>query len=116
MKVRVHASMDSIPSAAWNRLAGDNPFVRHEFLAALEHSGCVSAETGWQPQHLACTNDAGNLIAALPLYLKSHSWGEYVFDWAWADAYERAGRHYYPKLVATVPFSPVTGARLLIAE
>ncbi|MGH8293513.1 MAG: GNAT family N-acetyltransferase [Gammaproteobacteria bacterium] len=108
--------MDSIPSAAWNRLAGDNPFVRHEFLAALEHSGCVSAETGWQPQHLACTNDAGNLIAALPLYLKSHSWGEYVFDWAWADAYERAGRHYYPKLVATVPFSPVTGARLLIAR
>lgn len=116
MRVQVHNSIDDIPAVDWNRLAGGNPFVRHEFLAALEHSGCVSADTGWQPQHLACTDDSGQLIGALPLYLKTHSWGEFVFDWAWADAYERAGRRYYPKLVASVPFSPVTGPRLLTLE
>ena len=113
MRVRAHDSIDEIPGAAWNRLAGDNPFVRHEFLAALEHNGCVGTDTGWQPQHLACTDDNGELIGTLPLYLKTHSWGEFVFDWAWADAYERAGRRYYPKLVAAVPFSPVTSPRLL---
>lgn len=116
MHVQVHESIDEIPVTGWNRLAGDNPFLKHEFLAALEHTACVGGETGWQPQHLACKNDAGDLVGALPLYLKSHSWGEFVFDWSWAEAYQRAGRHYYPKLVAAVPFSPVTGARLLVAD
>lgn len=116
MFVQVHDSIDEIPAAGWNRLAGDNPFLKHEFLAALEHSGCVGGETGWQPQHLTCMDDKGELVGALPLYLKTHSWGEFVFDWAWAEAYQRAGRHYYPKLASAVPFSPVTGARLLIAE
>ena len=106
--------MDAIPAAGWNRLAGAQPFLRHEFLAALEHSGCVSIATGWQPQHLTCIADSGDLIGALPLYLKNHSWGEYVFDWAWAEAYQRAGRRYYPKLVAAVPFTPVSGPRLLL--
>ena len=114
MRVQVHESIDAISAADWSRLAGDNPFLRHEFLAALEHNGCVSAATGWQPQHLACTDESGKLIGALPLYLKSHSWGEYVFDWAWAEAYQRAGRGYYPKLVAAVPFTPVSGSRLLL--
>lgn len=113
MRLEVHASIDAIPAADWNRLAGEQPFVRHEFLAALEHSGCVSVQTGWQPLHLACYDDAGGLAGALPLYLKSHSFGEYVFDWAWAEAWQRAGQRYYPKLVSAVPFSPVPGARLL---
>ena len=114
MKVQLHASIDEIPAADWNRLANKQPFLSHEFLAALEHSRCVSVQTGWQPQHLTCRDGNGALIGALPLYLKSHSWGEYVFDWAWADAYQRAGRRYYPKLVTTVPFTPVSGPRLLL--
>lgn len=114
MHVQVHASIDATPAADWNRLAGAQPFLRHEFLAALEHSGCVNAATGWQPQHLTCMDDAGKLVGALPCYLKSHSYGEYVFDWAWAEAYHRAGLHYYPKLVCAVPFSPVAGPRLLL--
>ncbi|MDE2091615.1 MAG: N-acetyltransferase, partial [Gammaproteobacteria bacterium] len=93
-----------------------NPFVRHEFLAALEHSGCVTAKTGWRPQHLSCTDEYGKLTGALPLYLKSHSYGEYVFDWTWAEAWQRAGLVYYPKLVSAVPFSPVSGPRLLLAQ
>ena len=116
MKVQVHTSIDSIDSIAaadWNRLAGNNPFLKYEFLAALEHSGCVSAETGWQPQHLTCADHTGRLVGAMPLYLKSHSLGEYVFDWAWAEAWHAAGLRYYPKLVCAVPFSPVTGPRLL---
>lgn len=116
MHVQVHESIDEISAAGWNCLAGDNPFLRHEFLAALEHTGCVGRETGWQPQHLGCTDGSGALLGALPLYLKTHSWGEFVFDWAWAEAWQRAGRHYYPKLVSAVPFSPVIGARLLIAD
>ena len=103
----------------WNAIAGgDNPFVRHEFLSALETSGCVGAQTGWLPQHLLLHEPArggDRLIGAVPLYLKTHSYGEYVFDWAWAHAYARAGFEYYPKLVSAVPFSPVTGPRLLVA-
>lgn len=114
MKIRVHQTIDDIDAGAWNRLAGDDPFLRHEFLAALEHSGSACAATGWQPQHLTCTDNSGRLIGALPLYLKSHSFGEYVFDWAWADAWQQAGLRYYPKLVSAVPFSPVPGQRLLI--
>jgi predicted N-acyltransferase len=115
VRIQVHDSIDETPAADWNRLAGTQPFVQHAFLATLEHSGCVSADAGWQPQHLTCTDDDGRLIGALPLYLKSHSWGEYVFDWAWAEAYQRTGRHYYPKLVAAVPFTPVAGPRLLLS-
>lgn len=117
MNIRVIDSISEISSDAWNRLAGDrNPFVRHEFLSALETSGCVKAETGWQPQHMLLQQGDGEIVAATPLYLKTHSYGEYVFDWAWADAYQRSGYAYYPKLVAAVPFSPVTGPRILAAE
>lgn len=114
MKVRVHQSIDEINAGEWNRLAGDGPFMRHEFLAALEHSGSAAAASGWQARHLTCNNESGRLIGALPLYLKSHSYGEYVFDWAWADAWHRAGLQYYPKLTSAVPFSPVPGNRLLL--
>lgn len=119
MHVSVVDSLEKIPASDWNALAGgDNPFLRHEFLAALEASGCVSAKTGWIPRHLVAHADGplkGRLIGAVPMYLKNHSYGEYVFDWAWANAYERAGHHYYPKLVVSVPFTPVTGVRLLAA-
>ena len=114
MRLQIHASIDEISAADWNRLAGANPFVHHEFLAALEHSGCVDTLTGWTPQHLTCSDASGRLTGALPLYLKSHSYGEYVFDWAWAEAWQRAGLTYYPKLVSAVPFSPVSGPRLLL--
>jgi predicted N-acyltransferase len=117
MHVSVVDSLELIPAAEWNALAGEsNPFLRHEFLSALETTGCVSVKTGWLPQHLIVHRDAsptGDLVGALPLYLKSHSYGEYVFDWAWANAYEQAGLRYYPKLVAGIPFTPVTGPRLL---
>jgi uncharacterized protein len=107
-------SLDDVDSAAWNALADGNPFLRHEFLSALEHTGCVGAGTGWQPSHLIVTA-GGRLVGALPLYAKHDSRGEFVFDWSWADAYERAGGRYYPKLVAAIPFTPATGRRLLIA-
>ena len=114
VKVQVNRSIDDIPSAEWDALAGDDPFLRHAFLAALEHSGSACAESGWLPLHLSCRDDHGRLVGALPLYLKSHSYGEFVFDWAWADAYQRHGLRYYPKLVSAVPFSPVPGPRLLL--
>jgi len=117
MQVSVIDSLDKIAACDWNALAGDaNPFLRHEFLHALEATGCVSAKTGWQPRHLVIHSDGarrGRLLGAAPMYLKDHSYGEYVFDWAWANAYARAGLSYYPKLVASVPFTPATGPRLL---
>ena len=117
MHVSVLESLTRVPAEQWNALAGDNPFLRHEFLTALERSGCVGGvETGWSPCHLLARTSGGNRpVGAVPLYLKQHSYGEYVFDWAWADAYARYGHSYYPKLVATVPFTPATGPRLLIA-
>jgi uncharacterized protein len=115
MLLHVLESVDDINAGEWNRLAGDYPFLRHEFLAALEHSGSACAATGWQPLFLSCHNTQGALLGALPLYLKSHSYGEFVFDWAWADAYQRHGLNYYPKLVCAVPFSPVPGPRLLVS-
>jgi predicted N-acyltransferase len=110
--VRVVTSMAELPADAWNSLAGESPFLQHAFLQALEDSECVGAHIGWEPVHLALFRD-GRLEAAMPLYVKHHSWGEFVFDWAWADAYRRHGIAYYPKLVCCVPFSPVPGPRLL---
>ena len=114
MRARTLPSIASVPAAQWNELElGGNPFLRHEFLSALEQTGCVGREAGWLPSHLVLEAD-GELLAALPLYRKSHSWGEFVFDWAWARAYNQAGLSYYPKLVSMVPFSPVPGSRLLV--
>jgi len=113
--VRVHAAIDEIPAEAWDSCAGDvNPTVSHVFLAALEDSGSVTARTGWAPQHLSLAGADGRIVGVVPLYLKSHSYGEYIFDWGWADAYERAGGRYYPKLLSAVPFTPVPGPRLLV--
>ncbi|MBI2319237.1 MAG: N-acetyltransferase [Betaproteobacteria bacterium] len=112
--LRVLDSLAGVDPSQWNALAGGHPFLRYEFFRALHDTGCACARSGWLPQFVTLW-DEGNLCGALPLYLKSHSWGEYVFDWAWADAYERHGLAYYPKLVSAVPFSPVTGARILAA-
>jgi uncharacterized protein len=113
--VKVVSALSDIPAAAWDACAGsDNPFVSHAFLEALEASGSATAESGWLPQHLALEDESGTLLGAVPLYLKSHSYGEYIFDWGWASAYERAGGRYYPKLQCAVPFTPVTGPRLLL--
>jgi len=112
MRVRDDVALGAVDAAAWNALAGDYPFLSHAFLTALHESGCASAESGWTPRYLtAWSGDA--LVGALPLYQKAHSYGEYVFDWGWADAYRRHGRRYYPKLVAAVPFTQVTGPRVL---
>ncbi|HXQ63461.1 MAG TPA: GNAT family N-acetyltransferase [Steroidobacteraceae bacterium] len=109
-----HASIDAIGAEGWNALEHDGvPFLRHEFLAALEHSGAVGPGTGWQPCHVAVRSGA-TLVGALPLYRKTHSWGEFVFDFSWAQAYSRHGSHYYPKLVAATPFTPAAGPRLLV--
>ncbi len=112
--VRVVSRIAELPAAEWDLCAGPNPFVSHAFLSALEESGSATRETGWLPQHLVIAGRDQRLMGAVPLYLKSHSYGEYVFDWGWADAYERAGGSYYPKLQACVPFTPVTGPRLLL--
>ncbi len=112
---RLVERISDIAPEAWDRCAGvENPFVSHRFLSALEASGSVSREHGWLPQHLVLEDDQGDLLGAVPMYLKGHSYGEYVFDWGWADAFERAGGRYYPKLQAAVPFTPVTGPRLLL--
>jgi len=114
-RVRVVERLAEVPAAEWDACAGgDNPFLSHAFLEALEASGSATAETGWLPQHLLVEDAEGRLIGAAPLYLKSHSYGEYVFDHGWAQAYERAGGRYYPKLQSAVPFTPVTGPRLLV--
>jgi uncharacterized protein len=109
-----HRSIDEIAPADWNALGhGGVPFLRHEFLAALERSGAVAAATGWAPAHVTVRCGAA-LVGALPLYEKSHSWGEFVFDFSWAEAYRRHGARYYPKLVAATPFTPATGPRFLV--
>lgn len=111
-----HAAIAEIDRAEWDLCAGrDNPFVSHAFLSCLEDSGAVSAKAGWLPRHLALRDGNGRLVGAMPLYLKGHSLGEYVFDQGWAEAYMRAGGRYYPKLLSAVPFTPVTGPRLLAA-
>jgi uncharacterized protein len=112
---RIIHDISQVPALAWDALHDGQPFVRHAFLAALESSGSVGPATGWMPAHATLWQDE-TLIAAAPLYLKSHSWGEYVFDWAWAEAYARHGQDYYPKWLCAVPFSPVPGARLLARD
>ena len=113
IQIRTVSRIAEIDAASWDRLVpADNPFLRHAFLHALEASGSVSEQTGWQPFHLV-VEEAGRITGVAPLYVKSHSYGEYVFDHGWADGYRRAGGSYYPKLQAAVPFTPVPGPRLL---
>ena len=108
-------SLREIPQTDWDELAGGDPFISHGYLSALEESKCVGERTGWYPCHLI-KKKSGKLVAAMPTYLKHHSYGEYVFDWSWADAYQRHGLKYYPKLISAVPFSPVSGNRLLARD
>lgn len=116
MKIKLLSSIEQITAQSWNQLwSTDYPFIQHAFLVALEESGCISATSGWVPCHVIAEQD-GNLLAAMPLYQKTHSYGEYVFDWAWADAYHRNGLNYYPKLINAIPFTPATGPRLAISN
>ena len=127
LRVRVATSLKAVPAAAWNACAHpvapdempagfdrENPFVSHEFLRALEDSGCVGGRSGWSPAYLLVEDGEDRLLAAAPSFLKSHSQGEYVFDHSWADAYQRAGGSYYPKIQVAAPFTPATGPRLLV--
>lgn len=114
---RILAGVSEIPAAQWDALAGaENPFMSHAFLSAMEDSGSVGPGTGWQATPVVMESDSGLLLAALPAYLKGHSQGEYVFDHSWADAWQRAGGRYYPKLQIAAPFTPATGPRLLLAD
>ncbi|HVT55924.1 MAG TPA: peptidogalycan biosysnthesis protein, partial [Xanthobacteraceae bacterium] len=138
-RVRVEPSIQSIPKEIWDACASGiparngsakglsglpnsaaspatsiNPFVTHDFLLSLEESGAATARTGWAARHLLVEDETGTALAAMPAYLKNHSRGEYVFDQGWAEAFERAGGDYYPKLQVSVPFTPVTGPRLLV--
>ena len=116
----IHPTTASISAEVWNSLVpstngvADNPFLDHAFFLALEQSGCATARTGWQPQHILLTDSSGQALGLMPLFLKSHSMGEYVFDHGWANAYERAGGDYYPKLQCSVPFTPATAPKLLV--
>ena len=133
--LRVVSSLAEIPRAEWDACANPgwpserplaappaetaapyNPFLSHDFLWSLEESGAATGTTGWAPRHLVLDGDDGRPAAVMPCYAKSHSMGEYVFDYGWADAFERAGGRYYPKLQAAVPFTPVTGRRLLVPD
>ena len=116
MKIATFSVIDDIDAGQWNALArGRYPFVRHEFLAAMERHGCVGESSGWIPRHLGCF-DGDELVGAMPLYEKHNSWGEFVFDHAWAEAFHRAGLAYYPKLVNAIPFTPATGQRVLVRD
>ncbi|MGI9318924.1 MAG: GNAT family N-acetyltransferase [bacterium] len=117
MKIKLHSQIEDIQPDQWNSLLpGNYPFLRHEFLCALERHRCVGEHAGWIPRHIACYDDDDCLVGAMPLYEKHNSWGEFVFDYAWADAYHRAGLQYYPKLVNAVPFTPATGPRFVAKE
>jgi len=114
MRTDSHHSIEELEAAEWNALgAADNPFTRHEFLAALEHSRCIGRGSGWEPRYLTL-HDARGIAAGAAAFVKTHSYGEFVFDFAWARGYERLGRRYYPKLTLAAPFTPATGPRLLI--
>jgi len=125
--VRIEPRMKNIEPEKWDACANPaqshedsgrayNPFISHAFLCALEESGSATADTGWAPQHLLLEDVDGSVLGCMPCYLKSHSQGEYVFDYGWADAFERAGGRYYPKLQSSIPFTPVTGRRFLVPE
>src|SRR5210317_1177325 len=115
MELKVLTSISEIPGCSWNSVSGTaNPFLRHEFLSALENNQCVGQNHGWLPRHLAAF-EQDQLLGAVPMYLKDNSYGEFVFDWSWADAYQRAGLPYYPKSVVAVPYTPATGPRILTA-
>jgi len=116
MEVQILQSLETVDSAQWDSMVSpDDPFFEHAFLAGLESSACVGPpETGWSPRHIIL-RDSGELVAAMPLYEKTHSYGEFIFDWAWADGSHRAGIPYYPKLVGAIPFTPVSGTRMLVA-
>src|SRR5689334_12577420 len=114
LSLTLHRQIAEIAPADWDSCArDDNPFVSHAFLSAIEDSGSANARTGWLPQHATLRDETGEVVAVAPMYAKSHSYGEYVFDHGWAHAFERAGGDYYPKLQVAVPFSPVPGPRLL---
>lgn len=118
MELRVEniGSLAAVTPETWNRVVGDRyPFLRHEFLSALETCGCATTETGWEPDHLIVYRD-DQPVAVLPRYAKYHSRGEYVFDWSWADAWERAGGDYYPKSLTSIPFTPAAGPRLAVVD
>lgn len=116
MKRAIGQTLDEIAPEAWNRLVrGGDPFLKHQFLIALERHRCVGGESGWLPRHVLIHSSEGELIGASPLYLKYNSYGEFVFDWSWAEAYQRHGLPYYPKLVCAIPFTPMSGQRLLVA-
>ncbi len=115
MELRVLSGIDELERDAWNRVTGiDNPFLRYEFLAALENNDCVGPRHGWLPRHLVAL-EGGLPVGVVPLYLKDNSYGEFVFDWSWAEAYQRAGLPYYPKAVVAIPYTPATGPRILTA-
>ncbi len=116
VEARIARGVGELPADQWDALTGDNPFLSHAFLTALEESGSVGAGSGWDPVPITIAGADGRIAAALPAYLKAHSQGEYVFDHAWADAWHRAGGSYYPKLQIAVPFTPATGPRLLLAD
>ncbi len=112
MQIRIASSISELNAQEWDALSDGSPILSHAFLSCLEHTGCVGQGTGWQAAPLLAYQGK-ELVGAVPLYLKSHSYGEYVFDWSWADAYERSGLQYYPKLLSAIPFTPITGPRLL---
>jgi len=112
VRIRDDVPLEALDAGRWDALAGSAPLLSHRFLAALHATGCASARTGWTPRYLTAW-EGEHLVGGMPLYEKTHSYGEYVFDWGWADAYRRYGRRYYPKLVCAIPFTPVPGPRLL---
>lgn len=116
MEIDFVNSIDKINEVTWQSLAPTNsPFINYQFFKALENSQSVCTEKGWQPHHLLCSND-NNVSAIMPMYIKQHSWGEYVFDWAWADAYKKHNEAYYPKLVATIPFTPISTTKIMTSD
>jgi len=117
IQLRVIQSLSEIGEESWNALLRSDagPFLKYEFLSALEETGCVGDNTGWQIAHLLAEDSDSRLLGAMPLYLKKHSYGEFVFDWAWAQAYEQNNMYYYPKALSAIPFTPVRGPRLLVS-
>jgi predicted N-acyltransferase len=118
-QITAHRRVADIGRAAWDACAArpeyaGNPFISYDFLDAAEEAGCAVERAGWGPQHIAVEDEAGQVAAVMPLYLKSHSQGEYIFDHSWAEAYQRVGGRYYPKLLSAAPFTPATGPRLLV--